>query len=303
MIITMKKITQAIAGAIILYVAYLLFKNIDFFELYLFNIIPQISFNTTAVFTRIVIGFIGTIGISNLFLITNRKFNKTAIIILFVLFCLSFISSISKHYIICNCFSYKILNFNFNTSIVFLLVGIFLFVNSNKVQLLSKFHKYILPAIFVILLSIVTILSAPDFFLFKTPIKLNKTINYSSISTTSADTLKDLLTVNNKKLIAFVDPECIFCQKSLIKLSIMARKHNFSNEIYLFETDGGDKIDEIFTKYHLPKMSSQYFFLNDVAILNKGKFPYIILAEGENINYEFEYRNLDEKIIKQFFKN
>lgn len=299
----MKKILQILTGAIVLYITYLLFKNIDYFELYLFNLIPVINFNTTAVFTRIILASIATIGIANLLLIVTSKFNRTAGIALFVFSCITFISSLSKHYIVCDCFNYKSLMYNFNVPIVFFILSIFLFYNPNRAQLLSKFQKYILPSILAVSLSIITILSAPDFFLFKTPNKINKPIDYSIISKPSENTLKELLTENDKKLVAFVDPECTFCQKTIIKLSIIGRKNHLSNHIFLLETDSSEKIDDFMAKYHLDKLNHQYFFVNDVAKLNKGKFPYIILAKGENINYEFEYRNIDEKTIKQFFKN
>lgn len=299
----MKKLLQVFIGLIIFIVGFYLFKSIDFIELYLYNLFSLLSFNIAAILTRIIIASIIALGLSNIFLLSHTNFNKKIALLLVLFFVIIFVLDLNKNYILCNCFYYKAFNFRFNFPFVLLFISFLLLIINNNTQFFVNYQKTILSILFIATLTILTILSAPDFLLNEKEKENIIELNTNNISEESSKHLKTIFKKNNKFLIAFVDPECNYCRKSIIKLSIMARKHKLSNKFILLHTSDAEKLKKIFQTFHLNELKYNAFSINDMAQLSKGHFPYIILIKNSKIYYQYNYRNIDENTIKYFLKD
>jgi len=300
----MKHATNILVSFFWLFLAYNLYRNIDFFELYFYST-PLVSFRTASVLVRFFVAFCLTIP---LLIVLNPFVKKGNVIWVSIPLAAGisfFISQLIPNTYVCNCFLKEILNGKFIFELIFLSLSIVslilvFFKKPNEKKGLNYRNGFF--SIFSIaIVTVVFIINAPDFFLYKKPLKKFDVVPYKTLKQKSADIFTELKVNDQYQTVCLFNPGCPFCQRASIKLSLMANKNNFTENVTYLFSGNPSSIPLFMEKYQIENIQSGHMNGEDLLHLSKGTIPTVLIIKNDTIYYTFGYRDMNESIFKEIY--
>jgi len=150
------------------------------------------------------------------------------------------------------------------------------------------------------------ILSPPDFIYFKaSAVEPGSLFTYHHCSDDARQTLDSLFAehpLNGKKALCFYTTKCEFCQKLARKMSIMANRYDFREQVLIIYAGSPETFKEFSATSHSATIPAVAVPLRDLIRLTKGDLPTILVVEDSAILYRFGYRDLSERDVSNFFR-
>jgi hypothetical protein len=276
--------------------------DIDKFELYVYSF-DILSLGLSYIAARLVIGFELLLGIALLANIYNKYIIRVTLLTLvaFTLF-LVYVVLIGRTDN-CHCFG-EFVAFDpvesIIKNIVFIISTLFCY---NVREYKFRPRWFILLPVVLLPFTTVFIISPPD-----------NMVNYPTATKYSIDEklfteytqpdgpLDTLGITEGKKLVAFYSPNCKYCKLSARKMGTMQHRMNIdtSSIITVF---GGEttNLDKFYEETNTEPMQSIFMEADKFLPLTRGRFPAVVLLNNGAIIHAFQYRSIDEEIIKDFF--
>ena len=293
---------KMLLGALFVMSALMKIIDIDKFELYVYSF-DILSLGLSYIAARLVIGFELLLGIALLANIYNKYIIRLTLLTLvaFTLFLVYaiFIGRTDN----CHCFG-EFIAFDpiesIIKNIVFIISTLFCY---NVKEYKFRPRWYILLPVALLPFATVFIVSPPD-----------NMVNYPTATQYSIDEevfneyiqpdgpLDTLGITEGKKLVAFYSPNCKYCKLSARKMGTMQHRMNI-NASSIITVFGGEitNLDKFYKETDTEPMQSIFMEADKFLSLTRGRFPAVVLLDNGTIAHAFQYRSIDEGIIKDFF--
>lgn len=293
---------KMLMGAVFVLSAAMKLIGIDSFELYIYSF-DILSLGLSYIAARVLIGFELLLGI----LLIANIYNKQAIrltlltLVAFTLFLIyTLIVGRTDN---CHCFG-ELIEFDPLESIIKNVVFIAgtLFCGSVKEYALRPRWYILLPAILAPFAA-VFIISPPDNMLYY-PDDIRYTVNQELFDEyTLADGPLDTLGITEgKKLVAFYSPNCSYCKLSARKVGTMQRRMGFDTSSVVIVFGGAPtNLDKFYEETNTQPAAHMFLEKEQFIPLTRGRYPAVVLLNNGTIAHAFQYRNIDEAKVEQFF--
>ncbi|MBN1187891.1 MAG: hypothetical protein JXB49_36795 [Bacteroidales bacterium] len=299
----MKVIIRIIIGTVFLASAVGKFLSIDKFELYMYSL-NLVSLNASMILSRLIISVEGILGF---FLIFNiyAKFTwraTLAILSAFSMFLIVLTIKGSKDN--CHCFG-EIVDLNPLHSLIknLIMIALLLIIKPRTIRPLHI--RAILPSL-LILAGVATplILSPPDFMMYKAPETAGQKFDMNNLTEQTIEKFTSHTQpefFNGKVAICFYSTKCNFCKLAAKKITILAEKIGFKEKVVYVFMGNPDEIEPFYTGSGSGKFP--YFIIHpkDFLRITHNQMPKIFFLEDGIVKHIYEYRNLSEKEIRDFF--
>ena len=300
----MKRVLNILISFFWFFLVYNLYRNLDFFELYFYNI-PLINFKIASVLARLFLCYCLTIPFLIVLKPFSKKINVVWLSISMIASVLFVVNQLTFRTFVCNCFLQEMLNGEFLFELIFTslsLVTLTFVVLKNRNQNIGLKHKNAVFLSFSIGLTILLfILNAPDFFLFEKPLKKYDIITYKTLKEKSIDIFNELRINDQYQTVCLLIPECPFCQRASTKLSLMANKNNFTENVTYLFSGSPTSVPIFIEKYQIENIKYQHINGEDLLHLSMGTIPAVLIIKNDTVCYAFGYRDMDETIFKDVY--
>lgn len=116
-------------------------------------------------------------------------------------------------------------------------------------------------------------------------------------------TLADANLLEGRHLVAFLSPNCAFCQLAAQKITTLCSRHDIGKEqiLYVFpqiqRPEAYDRFYEVTLSEHFAERRiDKYLFVK----ITRHSFPLILLVDNGRVCHAYGYRNIDERAIADF---
>jgi hypothetical protein len=291
---------KIVIGLIFCVSAILKLVSIDKFELYIysFNIV---NLNLSFIIARLVIAAELGLGIGFIINCFHKFFR-----LLYIIALLFFSSILIYAWIIgktgnCHCFG-ELFDLNPAQSLIknaALFIALLLIKDVKEFNF--KYKKLIVTAAMLGCLLTVFIVSPPDNFNLykhkKYDVNVELLENQLNTPPLSADNL-----CAGRKMLCFYTTKCEYCILTANKISLIQQNNNI-NTTCIFNIFWGEEAD--LPNFYMKSGASHYNydFINviDFLKITNGVMPIVLLMEDGNIIKQYDYRNIDENYIVEFF--
>lgn len=295
-------VSRILIAGIFIFSATTKILSADSFEVYVYQI-GIFSFDWSAWLARIIMGFEIVLALGFL----TRAFFKT-IWWLTLITLLSFSTFLLINVFIgeasnCYCFG-EFLSLTPGESLVknlFLLMLLFLIRKLPASN--SPARKIIFVASSLLALATPIILSPPDNLI---PSRITEAeMDRQSLSYAFSENLIPPKWAEGKKMICFYSTSCKFCQLSSSRISAAFRKYDLSKDELFVVFLGNDQSAILEFLETTEGLNSDYSFLHQAQFLDitKGRMPLVVMVDNGRVARVWNYRQIDEHEIRNFFKN
>ncbi len=300
----MKHVLNILISFFWLFLAYNLYQNLDFFELYFYNI-PLIRFKIASVLARLFLCYCLTIPFLIVLNPFNKKINVVWVSIPMVASVLFVVNQLIFNTFVCNCFLQEMLNGKFLFELIFsslsLVTLTFVLLKNRNQNIGSNYKNAVFLTFNLGFTILVFILNAPDFFLFEKPLKKYDIITYKTLNEKSIDIFKELRINDQYQTVCLLNPGCPFCQRASTKLSLIANKNNFTENVTYLFSGNPSSIPMFIKKYQIENIKYQHMNGEDLLHLSMGTIPTVLIIKNDTVYYAFGYRDMDETIFKDVY--
>lgn len=289
---------RIVAGLIFVLSAIMKLHAIDTFDLYIFSH-NLFSFDFSSVLSRLLIAIELFLGIALIAKVFFRKIWLASMLLLFIFSIYLLILVVLDQTGNCFCFG-ELLQLSPTESLIknIVLIGFFYFIR-NEQDWNFRYKKLFAGSLFVICLSIPSIITPPDFLM-----------NYESKNRFHEENLQESLNdpeikhlelSSGKKIVGMFTFRCRFCVLAASKLNIIKQQVGDSETEIIFLFFGDPEDSSSFLKksdaydYPMAIIQPDLFFQ-----ISKGSLPGIMLLEEGIVIHDFGYRDMDESVIKNF---
>jgi hypothetical protein len=295
-------VSRILIAGIFIFSAIAKILEADAFEVYIYQL-GILSFDWSAWLARLIIGTEMVLAIGFLTRAYFKIVWSIALItlLLFSLFLLLKIMAGEDS----NCFCFgELLSFTPMESLVKNLLLLILLVMIRKLSATqSQFVRIVFGVLSVLALAVPIILSPPDNLIPNriTPAEMDR----QSLRTAFAENLIPRELAKGRKMICFYSTSCKFCQLSSSRISAAFRKYELSkDELYVLFL-GNDKSAAIQFLENTEGLNSDYSFLPQAQFLDitKGRMPLLLMIDDGIVTRVWNYRQIDEQEIRDFFEN
>lgn len=182
------------------------------------------------------------------------------------------------------------------------------FSSTGKSWVPVKWQRATTALLFVTGLLVPFIVSPPDSWLMEKNLAKDEMFNYPATAMTKMGT-DSLAKMTNeiyagKKAVCFMSATCEYCRKSSRKMSIMAKKFGFyDNVTYVFPIQSMPVRRKFFKETHTPEFRHTHIPMRDLLKITGGEIPRIYLLDNGVIKGKYGYRDLPEKEVAEFFRH
>ena len=293
---------KMLMGALFVVSASMKVVGIDSFELYVYSF-DILSLGFSYIAARVVIGFELMLGILLIANIYNKQVVRLTLLTLigFTLFLIyTLVIGRTDN---CHCFG-ELLEFDPVESIIknVVFIAAMLFCSGVR-EYKFRPRLYILLPAMLVPFAAVFIISPPDNMV-DYPGDIKYAINQELFDEyISADGPLDTLGISEgKKLVAFYSPNCKYCKLSARKVGTMQHRMGLdaSNIVIVF---GGTptNLDKFYEETDTEPAAHMFMEKEQFIPLTRGRYPAVVLVENGTIAHAFQYRNIDEATVEQFF--
>ncbi|MDL2227470.1 DoxX family protein [Bacteroidales bacterium OttesenSCG-928-K03] len=296
-------ILRIIVGLVFIASAVLKFISIDIFDLYVYEH-NLFSISVTETLSRLLITAEFVLGIMLIFGIYFRFAYYVSIIFLsgftIYLFLLPYLFDVDISN--CHCFGEAII-FTRNQSIIknIVLLICLLFISPNFFKK-RKWETWVLITLSFVSLIVVFVINAPNYLytlVHKDKININTEVYDEALLNSGAcDIFND-----GKQIICMYSTRCEFCRKSAMKLNLILKNNNLSNDNVkaIFWAGVADStINNFFVEQNVPIIEYTSFRVDTFLMVTNGKIPIILFSDNGNIVGAADYISLNEKNVVEF---
>lgn len=295
-----KNIVRILLGLVFIASAALKLYSIDAFEVYVFGF-KLVSFNMAAVLSRLLIGVEFFIGI---LLILKLYYKKVWLATLLMV--VGFTGFLTILWLTgseenCHCFG-ETIDLSPKNSIIknIILIALLLFVAPRN-QANKTIKHQLLWLILAGTASFVTpfIVSPPDFLYASKSDRVFEENTFTDILRSNYE--QDVAVTAGRKVLCFFGTACRFCKLSAKKLAVYRTRHDIASEDLFFVFWGTPESVVTFNEEHgTTDIPYIIFSTPDFMNVTGGTMPLIVCLENNETVRMFNYRDLDEKWIKDF---
>lgn len=170
-----------------------------------------------------------------------------------------------------------------------------------------KWQRSTTSLFFITGLSIPFIVSPPDNWLMEKKHVKEEAFKYPETMTKMGTDSLDKLTNEiyaGKKAVCFMSASCEYCKRSSRKISIMAKKFGFYDNItYVFPIQSMPLRRKFYKETHTPEFRHTHVPMRDLLKITGGEIPRIYLLENGVIKGKYGYRDLPEREVAEFFRH
>ena len=293
---------KMLLGALFLVSALMKLIDIDKFELYVYSF-DILSLGLSYIAARLVIGFEFLLGIALSVNIYNKYTIRLTLLTLMVFTLFLVYAVLIGRTDNCHCFG-EFVAFDpiesIIKNIVFIIATLFC---CNVKEYKFRPRWYILLPVVLLTFATVFIVSPPDNMVSyptATKYSINEELFNEYIQPNGP--LDTLGIAEDKKLVAFYSPNCKYCKLSARKMETMQHRMNIdtSSIITVF---GGEttNLDKFYKETDTKPTLSMFMEVDNFLPLTRGRFPVVVLLDNGTIIHAFQYRSIDEGVIKDFF--
>lgn len=294
---SLKNIIALLIGLFFIFSAVSKLINIDSFELYIFGL-KIFNFTVSSILARVVIGSEIFIGI----LLLHQKTKKAALILATLMLVGFSLWLIYRFYINpdehCHCLG-EVIKMKPLPSILknILLIGLLAFIAKSEGIIKYRIRFFAIGTI-MISVTIPFFISVPDSFAIFTPREINQN-KFDLLQKAKKNNLEYCF--EGKRIICFFSAYCEHCKKAAKKISIMADKYNLRNNVtFLFMGEEKDVVS-FYNEIEIDSLNSHVIAPQLILNVSNGEFPTICFVDNGMISKTFNYRELTESKIKEFF--
>lgn len=276
--------------------------DIDKFELYVYSY-NFLTLGASYVLARLLIAFEFLLGVALVVNLYNRYVLPLAMLTLvgFTLF-LGYAVVLGRTDN-CHCFG-DYVKFNPTQSIIkniIFMVVVLLCKGTPNFNFRLKW--YVLTLCAIVPFVGVFILSPPDNMVdYSVPIKNNVNEELLRDYIQPNGVLDTLEIGNGRKMVGFYSPNCKYCKLSARKINTVQQRGDIPTE-NIITVFGGEKksLDEFYKETETTPLQPIFLDVDLFLPLTLGRFPVVLLLEDGKVEYAFQYRSIDEDVIKDFF--
>ena len=156
------------------------------------------------------------------------------------------------------------------------------------------FRKWVWAGVSVAVTLAVFIISPPD--------NINPYRTYDSVLNRALyDTLPHS---SDRRVVCFYSTSCKYCELTSSKIASIARRHNLQESVEVWFAGVGEQTDSLVGAFYERTLSPKfpYRIMDFRALLHvtNGELPVVLLADGDSVCTEFNYRTIDERAIVDF---
>jgi hypothetical protein len=291
-----------IIGAVCIASAIVKLIAIDRFDLYLYGL-NFLNLKLTSLFSRLFIAFEIGCGVL-LFIPVGRKTGIYLTLLLLVLYAAYLIAVlVLRPEADCQCSGPFTRLTHVELLFMSMILFVFLFLVRNQPSV-KRQNVYFIGLVFLSAISIITILF-PTRLIFRkhhTPAEQFNFLAFNSISRKESILGND--STNGRMMLCFFSPGCKYCKLAAQKISLMVTIHSIPDEriLYIFRKKTGDLNeffeDSNFQRFRMNSIDSKSFFQ-----ITGGIVPLILLVEGSDVYFAYNYRNINESEVVNFLGN
>jgi hypothetical protein len=298
----MKRITLIVLPFIWYFLGFNLYRNLDFFELYVYSL-PGLSFNLAAVLARVFLGFCGSIPLILISPPFTEKINRSLLFIPTTLSLLLIANQLLLSTYTCKCFIHNAWNERFVFELFFALVsiGTFIIYNCMKLGRQLPFKRVIFSLLSLTLFVLVFILNAPDLFLYKKPQHILTPFSYNQLKNNGVDLFKQLNGKEKFQTVCLFNPNCQFCQRASTKMYLIAKKNGFIEHVTFVFSGDPSTIPSFMETYQIENIQTRYLNGEDLLHVANGTIPNILIMSNDTIHYNFSYRDMYESVFEEVY--
>ena len=295
-------VSRILIAGIFIFSAIAKILEADAFEVYIYQL-GILSFDWSAWLARLIIGTEMVLAIGFLTRAYFKIVWSIALITLLLFSLFLLLKIIAGEDSNCFCFG-ELLSFTPMESLVKNLLLLILLVMIRKLSATqSQFVRIVFGVLSVLALVVPIILSPPDNLIPNriTPAEMDR----QSLRTGFAENLIPRELAKGRKMICFYSTSCKFCQLSSSRISAAFRKYELSKDKLYVLFLGNDKSAAIQFLENTEGLNSDYSFLPQAQFLDitKGRMPLVVMIDDGVVTRVWNYRQIDEQEIRDFFEN
>lgn len=298
-----KQILRLLIGCMFVAAAVMKLLTLDEFEIYIYSFkLFSYTFSTLAarvvVAAELVLGafFIAKIFYRQVWLLIQAMLVGFSFLLIFVL--------LYRNDANCHCFG-DIVQLNPVGSLVknLLTIGM-LFLIRKEEDFQFKGKRWFVWAVIVAGFVVPFVFFTPDavYNKIKNP---NDKINVAAYNQALTDSSFIALPLEHGRfMVGFFASGCKYCKQSLLKVNMIMERHHIPNTNFKYYIWGSDE-DIKFFKEETSTQDIQHCVISPIIAINitSGAFPVYALVENGKIVTSFDYRGIDETVLKEFFSN
>ena len=274
--------------------------GIDAFEIYIFSL-QLFGLPFSSIIARLVISgefILGILLIANIDFSLVKKITFAVLGVFSIFLLIQIISGKTEN---CFCFG-EMIQLSPAESLIKNIVLLFLlWLIRNDSGFRIKYASSIQLFVIVFALLMPVLLSQPDFML-KWPQMSQDTLSIAAKRTANSQELQPLKPAEGKKMICMLSVTCGYCIHAANKISVIADKHQLNDEIiYVFAGDEAE-LPLFWEKSKSTHFNYTFLPFRSFFDIAGPSIPSIYLSENGEFKQQFNYRNIDEKAIADFFE-
>jgi len=292
-------VLRIIAGLVFVASGILKLLSIDVFELYIFGM-GRFGFNTSAILARLIISGELLLGYLLLTGIYFKRTNTIAIVVILVFSGFLLLRIFSDHNDEnCNCFG-ELIKMNPTESLIKNVLLLILFLVLRKHEgLHMRFQQSVFIFLCAFAIALPAILSPPDFLMrWDTP---QQEFANTSEKLTINKQLQTLNIAEGKKIVCFFSVTCPYCELASKKISVIAEKNELQNAIIYIFAGNKEDLPEFWKRGGSKEYLYDFIPVRQFFDIAGPVVPSVFLTDNGIIRQQYNYRNIDEKEIKDFF--
>lgn len=296
--VTIAQTLRIITGIVFVLSAVFKLISIDVFEIYVYSL-EFVNFAVSAVFSRLLIAVELLLGILLIFNIHFKKVRIITILLLSVFTIFLLFQIIKGENENCHCFGELLKLSPLESLIKNLVLLVFLFIIKKELPFKVKAASSIFLFATTFSLVLPFFISPPDFLVNYEQEGMNKERVSKLIQENK--TIQPLNTNEGKKMICLFSVTCPYCELAANKISVMANKYGFENNIIYLFTGDINKLETFWEASNSDKFTYTFLDQKDFFQIAGPGVPTIYLLENGIIKVQYNYRSLNENEIYDFF--
>jgi hypothetical protein len=297
-------VLRIIIGLVFVASAILKYISVDIFDLYVFEH-NLFSVSVTETLTRLLITVELVLGILLIINIHAKLVYYTVLSFLagftVYLFLLPYLFDVVI--VNCHCFGTAIVlsrGESIFKNVILLLCMVFV---SPKFYTYKKWHTWVMIALGVVTLTVLMVINAPNYLyvmVHKDKIQVDVPVYESAL----ANSGKETEFTDGKQIICMYSAGCRFCKRSALKLHLIMKNHQLSEERVkaIFWAGTSDSIiSNFFAEQKIPLLEYTTFRVDTFLTVTSGHMPLLLFSDNGIIVQKANYISLNEQEVVEFF--